>query len=147
MSAAHDPPGGSLGGKAGAPPLLELLERLGRSALAAGVRAGPLSLAGVEPQPDGAMLLFALRGMGGLLNTTVRVKLTILEVGEQKTRCAVSLPDAGGLGRLLGGGLGKLPRPLLEQALSRIVGDAVTLDGDGIVLDHARLLARLRGRK
>ncbi len=137
-------PGG--GGASGQSPLLALLERLARAALASGVRAGPLHLAGVEPAPDGATLLLGLRGLGGLLNTTVRVRLTIQEVSEHRTRCAISLPDAGGLGRLLGSGLNKLPRPLLAQALARIAGDAVTLDGDSLVLDHRALLARLRRR-
>ena len=145
---SHDRPGtgGTPGAGGGPSPLLALLERLARAALAAGVHAGPVHLAGVEPAPDGATLLLGLRGLGGLLSTTVRVRLTIQQVGEQRTRCAVSLPDAGGLGRLLGSGLNKLPRPLLAQALARVAGDAVTLDGDSLVLDHAALLARLRRR-
>jgi len=145
---SHGKPGsgGTQGTGGGPAPLLALLERLARAALAAGAHAGPVHLAGVEPAPDGATLLLGLRGLGGLLNTTVRVRLTIQEVGAQRTRCAVSLPNAGGLGRLLGSGLNRLPRPLLAQALARVAGDAVTLEGDSLVVDHAALLARLRRR-
>jgi hypothetical protein len=54
---------------------------------------------------------------------------------------------------LLGAGVSGLPRPLLQQALARLAGDAVRLDDaagsapgeTGLVLDHAALLQRLRG--
>jgi hypothetical protein len=142
-------------------PLLALLQRLLQAALTApglltasggsGVR-----LAQAEPLPDGARLHLRVQGLGGLLDTTVRLRLTILTVGATHTRCTLALDDAergGRLGRLLGAGVSGLPRPLLQQALARLAGDAVRLDDaagsapgeTGLVLDHAALLQRLRG--
>ncbi|HKJ00672.1 MAG TPA: hypothetical protein VKB51_19545 [bacterium] len=125
-------------------PLLDLLQRLARTALAAGASAGPVQIVGVESEPDGAILLVRLRGAGGLLDTTLRLRLTIQSVGADVTRCALSMPRQGGLGRLLGAGLQRLPRPILEQVLGRIGGDAASLDGDTLVLDHKALVRRLK---
>lgn len=127
-------------------PLLALLERLARTALAAGASAAPIQLVGVETGPEGATLLVRLRGAGGLLDTTLRLQLTIRSVDADVTRCALSMPGQRGLGRLLGAGLQRLPQPLLQQALERIAGDAATLDGDTVVLDHKALVKRLRSQ-
>lgn len=130
----------------GQAPLLSLLERLARTALAAGVSAAPVQLVGVDTTPDGALLHVRVRGVGGLLDTTLRLQLTIRSVEADVTRCALSMPGQRGLGRLLGAGLQRLPRPLQHQALERIVGDAATLEGDTLVLDHKALVRRIRGQ-
>jgi hypothetical protein len=151
MSAPTPPDAAGGAASAAASPLLALLERLARTALAgAGTGGATLQLAGVEPAPDGATLLLRVQGMGGLLDTTLRLRVTIQEVGPHATRCTLSLPERGGLGRLLGGGLSSLPRPLLEQALARLgrhLGeDALGLDGDTLVLNHRALARHLRKR-
>lgn len=127
-------------------PVLHLLERLARTALAVRPGVGPVRLAGVESHPDGATLLLRVHGVGGLLNATVPVRLTIQRVEADRTRCGVSLPRHQGVSRLLGAGLQRLPPHLLQPVLSRAFGEAATLEGDTLVLHHGALARRLRGR-
>lgn len=127
-------------------PLLALLERVARTALAAGVGTAPVQLVGVEPTADGATLHVRVRGIGGLLDTTLQLQLTIRSVEADVTRCALSMPGQRCLGRLLGAGLQRLPRRVVEPLLDRIAGDAARLDGDTLVLNHKALVQRLRRR-
>lgn len=128
-------------------PVIALLERLARTALAARPGVGPVRLAAVEPDADGATLLLRVHGVGGLVNATVPVRLTIQRVEAERTRCRVSLPRHAALGRLIGAGLQRLPPHLLQQVLTRALGDSATLEGDTLILHHGTLLRRLRRRE
>ena len=124
-------------------PMLELLQRLARAAANRGVAAGPLRLEAVEPLPDGATLVLRLGPPGTLLDVAVRLRLTITAVDAERTRCTLSLPEAGGLSRLLGGTLNRLPTQHLQPVLQRLFGASVSLDGDTLVLHHRGLVDRL----
>lgn len=127
-------------------PVLALLERLARTATAGGLQAGAVRVESVEPLPDGAALQVRLGPPGTLLDAAVRVRLTITAVEADRTRCTLTLPQSPGLSRLLGGALNRLPGQFLRPALERLAGDAVTLDGDTLVLHHGPLVRRLRKR-
>lgn len=143
MSTREEPPrpGGPAGGES---PLLALLQRLARTALAARPGVGPVRLMEVEPLPDGVMLVLGMQGVPYMATASLRVRLTIQSVEPDRTRCTLSLPQSPGITRVLGAGLRKLPPHWVQQALTRLLGDAATVEGDTLILDHRALARRLR---
>jgi len=135
-----------------APPLLALLNRLlgdalAEQAAAAAPDAAPHTGKRVRVQRTvlddaGALLTLRLRA-GGLIDTTLDVRVTIEAVGAESTRCRLSLPPQGGVARLLGASLQHLPRGLLAGAVERLAGDAASLEGDVLQVHHTALLRRL----
>jgi hypothetical protein len=131
-------------------PLLALLEQLAALALREGVPAGPLVLKGLRLEPDALVLLVGARGLAGRvvapLGGVQAVRLAVLETSPERTRFALSLPAAPGLGRLVSLGLRALPRAWVDEALRGLAGDALRLEGGEMLLEHRALLARLRER-
>ncbi len=130
-------------GAAGA--MLALLGALAGLAAQAAAPAGKARVVGVALQPDALRLELALEGLG-LLDGTYPVLLRLETVTAERSLGRLELPAHARLGRLLGKGLGLLPRGPINDALQRAFGGAVRLEGEQVVVEHRACAERLLGR-
>ena len=91
-------------------------------------------------------LQIGLGGMAGPLDGSYVLELHIREATPLQTVCEPSWRKAGGLGKLVQLGAKLVPRALLNQALERLLGGWLRVEGERIVIDHARLIAALAER-
>lgn len=125
---------------------LPLLAQLLNTALRGQQDGKRMRLEAVRLLPRSIELELGLRGVAGPLDGSYLLQLEVKESTPQHTVCEPSWRQAGGLGKLVGLGARLLPRGLLNQALERMLGGWLQVQGEQIVIDHAGLMAALAER-
>lgn len=125
---------------------LPLLAQLLNTALRGQQDGKRMRLEAVRLLPRSIELELGLRGVAGPLDGSYLLQLEVKESTPQHTVCEPSWQQAGGLGKLVGLGARLLPRGLLNQALERMLGGWLQVQGEQIVIDHAGLMAALAER-
>lgn len=125
---------------------LPLLEQLLCTALQSTGRENHLRLERVRLTPRMVVLQLGLRGVAGPLDGSYLLELHLLESTPARTVCEPKWAQAGGLGKLVGLGARLAPRALLNEALQRLLGGWLRVEGEQIVIDHAGLIAALARR-
>lgn len=125
---------------------LPLLAQLLNTALRGQQDGKRMRLEAVRLLPRSIELELGLRGVAGPLDGSYLLQLEVKESTPQRTVCEPSWQQAGGLGKLVGLGARLLPRGLLNQALERMLGGWLQVQGEQIVIDHAGLMAALAER-
>lgn len=125
---------------------LPLLAQLLNTALRGQQDGKRMRLEAVRLLPQSIELELGLRGVAGPLDGSYLLQLEVKESTPQHTVCEPSWQQAGGLGKLVGLGARLLPRGLLNQALERMLGGWLQVQGEQIVIDHAGLMAALAER-
>lgn len=72
------------------------------------------------------------------------LRLKIEETTPEHTLCAVELPAAPGLQKVLGLGLKVLPDRIVNEALANFFQGALAMEGDKVRIDHRALLELLK---
>lgn len=126
--------------------MLPLLEQLLCTALQSAGRENRLRLERVRLTPRMVVLQLGLRGVAAPLDGSYLLELHLLESTPVRTVCEPKWAQAGGLGKLVGLGARLAPRALLNEALQRLLGSWLRVEGEQIVIDHAGLIAALAKR-
>lgn len=127
--------------------VMALLQRLLVRALPPAMQGGAIAVTDVRLEADALVLHVSVAGAGGLIRGEQELRLTIVETNPERSRLALELPRAPGLGGLVNLGLRALPPQWLNEVLARRFGDAVSLQGEFVVLEHRPLIRRLLARK
>ena len=105
-----------------------------------------LRLESVRLLPQTVELELGLHGVTAPLNGSYLLQLHVRESTPLHTVCEPAWRQAGGLGKLVGLGARLLPRAMLNEALQRLLGGWLRVDGERIVIDHAGLMTALAER-
>lgn len=97
----------------------------------------------VRLSPSTILIRLGMRNMTKLLDGSYGLELHILETGPARTRFEARWEEPGGLARLVGLGAKLLPRGLLNEALQRLFGGWIRVEGEHVVLHHAEMIASL----
>ena len=121
-----------------------LLQRLLDLHLDAKAQGGPVTITGISLLDDGLLLHLRVSGSGALsiLKGQVNLRLNILHTSPDTTRLGYAL-QGGAPGKLMQFALRKLPPGWINQLLHPLVGDALRLEGEHLLLSHAALLNKL----
>ncbi len=92
-------------------------------------------------KPETVVLELELAHLANLVDGAYPLELRIRETSPAETLCEPNWARPTGLSRLLGAGARLMPRPLLNEALQRLLGDWIRVEGEHVVIDHGRLIA------
>ena len=122
---------------------LPLLENLINVAAQRRGGDGRLHVERVRLQPSTIVIELGLRNMTQFMDGTYTLELRIRETGADRTVCEPHWVQPGGLASLVGFGAKLLPRGLLNEALQRLFGHWMRVEGEQVVLLHQELIAAL----
>ena len=126
--------------------LLPLLEKLLARTLAGRKADGAVQVTAVRLHPSGVTLHLSLERFPPSAAGGYPLHLEIEETTPEHTLCAVELPSAPGLQKVLGLGLKALPNRIVNEALANFFQGALAMEGDKVRIDHRALLeAVLKG--
>lgn len=120
--------------------LLPLLEKLLARALAGRKAEGAVQVTAVHLHPSGVTLHLSLERFPSSAAGGYPLHLKIEETTPEHTLCAVELPSAPGLQKMLGLGLKVLPNRIVNEALANFFQGALAMEGDQVRIDHRALL-------
>ncbi len=131
--------------------LLPLLEKLLGVALAGRQGDGTVKVTAVQVKavrldPTGLTFHLSLERFPASPGGGYPLRLKIEETTPEHTLCAVELPSAPGLQKVLGLGLKALPNRIVNEALANFFQGALAMEGDKVRIDHRALLKVVKNR-
>jgi len=98
----------------------------------------------VDLLPTGLRANLMVESGGGLIKGNYPIEFKVISSSPEETVFSMQLIASGGIANVVRLGAKLLPRDFLNESLEKLLGDAVRLRDEEIILSHAGLLERLK---